>query len=173
MYLWTYIAKVSWNIFWRNRLEVFNYIIKASSREHNTDHLVLHRMLISTFKEMFKILLNQQSYLFFHYSDSVFGSIHKIRIIIQNLCDLKEGLISMLFVFMCINRAMKPFEIAVRRQRNFLMYSHCEYGLLWSVQPLQLSSLTSSFLPLFFSIDFNTYFYTLYLHRCYVLWYCW
>jgi hypothetical protein len=48
------------------------------------------------------------------------------------------------------------------------MYAHCECALLWSVQPIQLLSLTPLLPSPHFSTVFNTYLYILYLH---ILWY--
>jgi hypothetical protein len=54
---------------------------------------------------------------------------------------------------------------------GFLMYPHCDYNLLWFIQPFPLLSLSLTFPS--FSRAFNTYCYVLKFHRYYVLWYCW
>jgi hypothetical protein len=48
------------------------------------------------------------------------------------------------------------------------MHAHCECALLWSVQALQILSLTLLLLTPHFSTAFNTHPYILYLH---ILWY--
>jgi hypothetical protein len=53
------------------------------------------------------------------------------------------------------------------------MYSLHGYTLLWSIQSLPLHSFTPLLPTPHFSTAFNTYPYTLYLHRCYALQYCW
>jgi hypothetical protein len=53
--------------------------------------------------------------------------------------------------------------------KEFLMYPHCGYKLLWSIQPLPLLSLSPLSSIYSFSTAFNTYPYFLYLHTCYVL----